>query len=396
MANLARVFGEAVPLASNTTMSSMTLVITDGAVDFSFSTVLPSLVGGVVYSPTTWVGHIAAKIRQWIFDRCAATAGVTVKPTLALIEVSLGWPQGTTNNIVPGVNTSLPRLHIGSLGGAATGTGPCTIKSFQVNNATNGWASLWGWCEVGETRLANAASGEVVGGVLNSNSRFQPRFLFCLRNNVTDSGNEESLSGFGDDHADGFGTYYEFGEPEISRAIILESQQRQLTGPMFKVGIFSGFGATRNILNLLPLDSVTGGEGLLNGMTGSYKRTDELTQGRYLRIGKSLYPVRFKSAAGNAFTCYETIPTTYSFAAGTPVYCISEAHAMALIWRLNGLLVAYDPDESTGQTSWMGDAYVPNQQGRWVIGHEKKYRIPVYSFRLMGKLATNPGFAAAV
>lgn len=395
MANLVRAMGPAVFLASNTTMSSMVIVLTDGAVDYTFSTVLPSLTANS-YSPHTWVGHVAAKIRQYIFDRCAVTGAITTKPTLANIDVSLGWPQASPNNVVPGVNLSLPRLHIGAIGGALVGAAPVVIKSFQINNATNGWASLWGWCEVGETRLANAASGEVSANVLNSNCRFQPRFFYAFRAAYNDFGNEESSPGaFGDDHADGFATYYEAGEPEVTRLIELVSQQRQLTGPMFKVGVFSSFGATRNLLNLQPIDSVTSGEAVLNGMTGTYKRTDELSLGQYLRIGKSLYPVRFKSVAGNVFTCYENIPTTYSFAAGTPIYCISEAHAMILEWRRTGLLLFYEVDDSTGLTSWMADAFVPNNQGRWVIGHERKTRIPLYTVKLAGKLSLNSGLAVA-
>lgn len=395
MANIVRVFGVAFALASNTSMSSMTIVVNDGTGDLTFNTVLPTLTAGT-YTPHGWCAHIAAKIRQYIKDRCDATGAVTVKPVLANIDVSLGWPQSSPNNVVAGVNTSLPRLHIGSLGGAATVNGPLVIKSFAVNNATNGWASLFGWCEVNENRTANAGSGEVAAGVLNSNARFQPRYFYCVKNFVTDNANEESLEGFGDDHADGFGTYYEMGEPEINRAIILESQQRQFTGPMFKVGILDTIGSPRNLLNLLPLDSVTAGEALLNGMTGSYKKLDQLSQGMYLRIGKSLYPIRYKSNAGNVLTCYETIPLTYTFQSGTPVYCISEAHAMALEWRRTGLILPYDPDDATGQSAWMADAYVPAQQGRWVLGHERKYRIPIFSFRVMAKLATNPGFAAAV
>lgn len=392
MAQTCKVYGVAVPIVV-TTMTNLTIVLTDNAVDFTFTVSLPNLTAGT-YSAHSWVGHVAGKIRQYIKDRCDATAAITVKPVLANIDVSLGWPQPAS--VVPGVNTSKPVLHIGSMGGAASATGPCFIKSFAVNNNGNNWASLWGWAEVGENRLANAASGEVSANVLTSTCRFQPRFLYCYRANYENLGNEESVSGsFGDDHADGFATYLETGEVEYNKLITLTNNQRVMTGPFFRVGTFSSFGATRNLFNLLPLDSITAGEGLLNGMTGTYKRTDELTLGKYLRLGKTLYPVRFKSVAGNVFTCYETIPASYTIASGTPIYCLSEAHAMILEWRRTGLLICYDVDDSTGQTSWMGDSYVPAQQGKWVIGHERRTRIALYSVKVAGKLSLLPGYAVS-
>lgn len=392
MANTSRSFGAAVPLAADTALSGLSIVVNDTVADFTFNTNLPNLIHGK-YSMVGWLAHIAKVLAQYIFDRCAATVAITVKPVLNNIDLSLGFPQASPKNVVPGVNTSLPRLHIGVLGGAATVNGVVSIKSLTLNNATNGWGSLFAFCEVNENRVCNAASGEVAALKLDANSRFQPRWFCCVRGHYIDKGNQEGIPGaFGDDHADGFATYYETGTRWIERYIEVSQQQRNLTGPMFKIGIFSGFGATRNILNVLPTDGV--GEARLNGMTGSYLRTDQLTQGAYLRIGKSLYPIRYKSVAGNALTCYETIPATYSFPSGAPVYVISEYHAMLLEWCRSGLWHPFEPDETTGLTSWMADSYVPLRQGEWIIGHELKARVPLYSMATAGLLSTNPGFTA--
>lgn len=373
-------------LASNTPLSGLSIVVTDGVTDFTFNTALPNLIAGT-YTPHGWMAHIATVLAQYIFDRCAATAGITVKPVLLNIDLSLGTPQ--PNNVQPGVNLTLPILHIGALGGAATGVGPVTIKSFQLNNSTNGWGSLWAFCDVGETRLCNAASGEVSAGVLNATCRFQPRYLASFRCSFVDSGNYEVLSGaFGDDHADGVATYAEFGAATIARDLSLRAQQRNLTGPGFKVGIFSSFGATRNILNLLSIN-----EARLNGMTGTYKRTDQLTAGQYLRIGKLLFCARYKSSVGDSFVLEETFPTTYVPSSGMPIFAVSEAEALTCEWRRTGFLIPYEPIDSSGQTSWIGDAYVPRFSGEWKVAPEKAARTPLYTYDFNGLLCTAPGFA---
>lgn len=389
MAFKARAFAPAVVLATTTSFNGLTIVINDGVGDFTFNITVPSAVAGV-YSAHGWAAHFARLIRQYIKDRCDATAGIIVKPVLANIDVSLGWPQASPINVVAGVNLSPLRFHIGSLGGAASINGPCVIKSVQLNNASNHIYSLWGLTESEETRLMNAASGEVSGGVLNADGRFQPRFFYACSAHFTDDGNQESLDGaFGDDHADGDATYYEFGETSVERIITLVALQRQQTGPMYKVGLFSSFGATRNIINLSSAD-----ETLLNGMTGTYKRTDQLALGQYIRVGKSIYPLRFKQVSADTFVTYEPMPASVVPTAGTPIYVVSELHALTLEWRRTGLLLAYDPIDASGLTSWMGDFYVPARQGEWKFRHDRAARIPLYSYTVAGKLCMNPVLSA--
>jgi hypothetical protein len=385
MGNPRLFLGTAVPLDSAQTMTALEVVVTDNVgPDITLSGTLPSLTAGT-YSPHGWMAHGAQKLAQWLFDRLSAHVSITVDPSsVNNIDVSLGIPDA---NLIAGVGTTLPHLHIGSLAGAATASGPVVIKSLKVDQA---WGSLFGLARADETggsiRVINA-----VAGVLDADARFQPWWAYCCRASLRDSGDyEEVAAAFADTITGGGVSYYEFGESTFARDWEIVAQDRRITGPAVRVGTFLSFGANRSILNLQSIN-----EARLYGMVGTYKRTDNLATPQYLRIGRTLYPARFRRVTGDTFELLERLPLSLGTpAAGTEISIVSELHALTLHWRRTRRLMFYDPIEASGQTSWMGKAYAPNKQGAWKIGHERAARTPLFTMAFAGKFDSNPGFAS--
>jgi len=383
MANPIRVFGIAIVLSANLEIT-MEITVSDGTTDFVFTTSLPSLVAGV-YSPHGWLAHLGKKIRQWLYDRIQATVGITTKPpAVTSVDVSVGFP---SVNLLPGAGLSLPHLHIGNLN-CSTGVGTVRIKQMKLDN-TNGWATKFGLTYADESGVSKRAITPTFGQPLEADGRFQPRWIYVARAHYKDTGDiEEKAAYITRSLADGSQSNYEWSEPQWYRTIEIVTQQRDMTGPGFIVGKFSGFGSGRHLLNLQTID-----ETVLYGMTGTYLRSDNLATPRYLRIGKTNYAVRFRQTTGNALECFEAIPSSYSPNAGDDIEVLSELHVTTLDWARTGKIFPYEVKESTGETSWISKVYGPNKEKEWRIDHEKPGRLPHFTMRFDMKRNNKPGLA---
>lgn len=376
--------GTTIPIDSAVAMTALSLVVNDGVADRTLSGSIPSLAVGA-YTPHGWCEHLANKIAQYINDRIAADATFTVKcSSVAAIDVAVGFADA---NLVAGVGTSLLHLHIGSLASAATANGPAVIKSISIDQA---WGSYFGLARADETggsiRVINASAG-----VLDGDGRFQPWWAYCVRANYRDSGDyEEVAASFSDDITGGGVSYYEFGEATFARDLEIVGQDRRITGPAVIVGRFSSFGANRSIVNL-----VAPVEARLYGMTGVVRRTDNLATPQYLRLGRLLYPARFRQTSGSsALELLERLPSNLGTpSVNTEVSIVSELHALTLHWRRTKRLMIYDPVEASGTTGWQGKPYAPRAHGTWKIGHQREARVPLFTMSFSGRLDSNPGFA---
>lgn len=384
MGDPVRAFGTAVILEADLLLN-VEAVVSDGTSDFTFTTFLPNLLLGT-YSPHGFLAHSAKQLRQWLFDRIIATAAINTKPpAVTSVDLSMGFP---TSNVIAGVGTSLVHFHVGNLN-CSTAVGVVRIKSFTFNN-TNGWASLLGLAYADESAASKRVITPVFGQALEADGRYQPRFFYVCRAFYRDSGDiEEKPAYVTRQLANGAVSTSEFGKSEYHRTIEIVGQQRNMTGPSVAVGKFSGFGSGRHILNLLSID-----ETLLYGMTGTYKRTDQLATPMYLRIGDIAYPLRFKEVSGDSFVCMEALPASFTPQSGQDIEILSELHAKTLDWGRTGKSFFYEPTESTGRNSWTAKSYAPHKEGSWVIDHKKVGRIAFFTMKFEGKRILLPQLTA--
>lgn len=385
MATPKRVFGPSVVLDANLAMN-VTAVVNDGVSDITLSGSAGNLIAGT-YPPHYWVEHGAKVLRQWLFDRLMAHASITVKPvSAASLDVAFGFPD---DHLIPGMNTTLMKIHIGTLGIAATANGPARIKSLTIDNG-NGWASMFGLARVDETGGSSRLITTTPPTALEADGRYQPRWLYCVRASYRDTGDQEEKAAVFSDTITGGGlSFYEFGESEFHRTIEVVAQQRDVCGPSLIVGRFSSFGATRNLLDLFATDET------LLLMSGTFKRTDQLVAGAYLRVGRTNYPVRFRQVSSNTYVAFEKVISTAFPAVFNEVQVISELHALTLEWaRAKGMLWVYEVIESSGQSSWIAKCYGPKVAGAWPIPHERVGRIPIFTMRFDLKLNSAPAISA--
>jgi hypothetical protein len=385
-------YGTLVTLESSETRTlAWSCVVSDGVTTYTLDSVdvADPVLTADSYSPEGFIAHVAKKLRQSLFDRLDGMAETQpgaggTRPTAAGdLDVELGFPDA---NLVAGVNTSKLELWFDAtpLAGAATANGALSLTSVSLVN-TNGVWSKTGLCTYGETRTVAAS-----GGAVTITGRFQPRWWFCFRASRRDTGDyQEKPSVTSELMGDKSAFTVVEGVPVFSRDIAIVNQRQNICGPPYVVGRFSAFGASRRLLDLQTYD-----ETLFRGMTGTYKRTANLSEGQYLFAGD--WWARYAATSGDQFQCYDVWPSTKTPYTGEPIQVLSEVEALIEEWLRVGLLFVYEPNDEDGSPTWISKAYAPRVQSRGgalQLPHQRRDAAALYTMNLSGFWVPNPGLA---
>jgi len=384
MANPVRLFGTAIIVPTGGITLAWTATITNGTTTATLTSVDgadPVLTAGT-YSPDGFINHCAKKIRASIYARMVAEAVITTEPAnAAAIPFKIGIQSG---GLVSGVNQTLLRITCSTTGGALIGGVATTWSNFTLVNTSNLWCYL-GFAYPGESR-----SLTISGGGIDDTGRFQPRWLYVTRNAIQDSGDRATFRGqYSRTLSDETISQYASGMgPVYDRDMSIRTQPQTMAGPPFLVGRFSAFGATRNLLTLQSVD-----ETLFTGISNSYKRTDNLTAGAYLKCGRWWARYRDESPT-DTFRCLDVWPTSIVPNVGEPIQVYPEIFAMIEEARRVGLLFVYEPVDSTGLSTFVAKAYCLRANGEILIQHNRTSEGNLYYNQdLLLRLVQNPSLA---
>lgn len=375
-----QLLGAAVVLDATLTLA-YTLTVGDGGSSTTLDSsdaAHPTIAAGT-YSPTDFLVACGKALRSSVFARLNADAFVTVKPAVATdIALAIGF-----DTVTPGVGATLVRLQITSLGGAESASGPLVPESISLINTSQAWSPL-GLCWAGETRIV-AGSGErvVVDG------RFQPRSLLVVRSSFDDSGDSETKPRSTRLLADGSAYQWRPGLPsQRVRRLSFVNHNASIVGPPWAVGLFGAFGGGgRHLLSLQSRD-----ETVLLNVSGLSLRQPALVSPAYLRLGG--YWARYRQTTGGALEAAEVWPSSVAPVAGEVVDAIPEALAWALEVERTGLLWRYEPDDDTGQTTYLGTPYALAATGDLALTHTRRPRSTLYSMSLDLLRVPSPGSTA--
>jgi hypothetical protein len=365
--------------------SALTLAYSLTAGDGSSSTTLDSsdaahpTVAAGTYSPTDFLVAVGKALRSSVFARLVADPFVAVEPaTAADIALFIGF-----DAVTPGVGATLVRLQITGLGGAESSAGPLVPESLTLVNTAQAWSPL-GLAWAGETRTIAGTGERVV-----ADGRFQPRSLLVVRSSFDDSGDSETLPR--ETRLLGDGSVYQWrpGLPSRrERRLTLVDHAASVVGPPWAVGVWGAFGGSgRHLLSLQARD-----ESVLLGVSGLSLRQDALPAATYLRVGG--YWARYRQTTGGALEAAEVWPSSAAPVAGETIEALPEALAWVLEVERTGLCWRYEPDDATGQTTYLGTPYALLARGELALAPRRRARSTLYSITLDLMRVPSPGSVA--
>jgi hypothetical protein len=302
------------------------------------------------YAFFVFLAKANALLRQWVLD--AATAlGITTRPALANVLLKFTVP----SPLVPTANGNMLVVSFVPTGFAIGANVMVITGGFLDANTTGAF-----WTKLGMVRDSFNTKGAttVTTVLLSFTAARQSSYLYVYERQGEDQGDIEEAQGNTRVLRDNTVRQHVFGSTRADRVIRLFEHEATMLGGPVPVATFSSINGARNQLTLKTQDE----DGLVN-CSNLYQNEDLFTLGAYVRVGLSRHVTRCDLKTGapktTSATLFEAASANAgaSMVAGQTLFRVSEFDAMMRRVLDVGYVVYHEPDDTTGQTRFKGEAY---------------------------------------